>query len=348
MVISLQLQMQRKLLFYLALICFSTLTVQAQKNDTIYLRNGDRITGELKKFEYGLLNLSTDAMKTISIEFDKINSIHSAKYFEIRLNSGQKYFGHLKKSEMLSTVNVVTVTDTIPKRLWDIVLIMPIKSSFFQKIDGSVDLGLTYTKASDVFQYSLNAQATYRTTYYSTRLNVESILTDDGAEISKNNTLGISVAHFLPNKWLTRMSAQVQQNTELNLDYRAQAGYGVGYDIMRTNSVRLYALGGLVVNQEKTLETVDTSENLEALFTSQIKWFKYRHPKIDITSGLEIYPSLTSLGRVRIEYDLSAKYELVKDLFLNLQLYENFDSEPTEGGEAKNDWGIITSIGFTF
>jgi hypothetical protein len=340
--------MQRKLLFYLASICFSLLSVQAQKNDTIYLKNGDRITGELKKFEYGLLDLSTDAMKTISIEFDEINSIHSAKYFEIRLNSGTKYFGHLQKSETMSTVNVVTVTDTIPKRLWDIVLIMPIKSSFFQKIDGSVDLGLTYTKASDIFQYSLNSQVTYRTTYYSSRLSLESILTDDGTDVTKNNTVRFTVSHLLSNKRYTRISAQVQQNTELNLDYRAQAGYGLGYDITRNNAFLFTVLGGLVANQEKTLETVDTSENLEAIFATQVKWFKYRHPKIDITSGLEIYTSVTSFGRVRMEYDLSAKYELIKDLFLNVQLYDNFDNEPTQGGESRNDWGIITSIGFTF
>ena len=257
--------MQRKLLFYLAVICFSTLSVWAQKNDTVYLKNGDRITGELKKFEYGLLNLSTDAMKTISIEFDRINSIHSAKYFEIRLNSGTKYFGHLQKSDVMSTVNIVTVTDTIPKRLWDIVLIMPIKSSFFQKIDGSVDLGLTYTKASNVFQYSLNSQVTYRTTYYSSRFSVESILTDDGTEVTKNNTLRFTLSHLLPNKRYTRISAQVQQNTELNLDYRAQLGYGFGYDITRNNAFLFTVLGGLVANQEKTLETVDTSENLEAI-----------------------------------------------------------------------------------
>lgn len=155
------------------------------KNDTIYLRNGDRITGELKKFEYGLLDLSTDAMKTVSIEFDKINTMHSSKFFEIRMKSGEKFFGHLQKSDVLSTVNVITVTDTLPKRLWDIILIVPIKRTFFQKIDGSLDLGLSYTKASDVFQYSLNFNLTHRTNFYSTRFELESILTDDGEKKNK-------------------------------------------------------------------------------------------------------------------------------------------------------------------
>ena len=340
--------MQRNLFSCLAFIFISFLSVQAQKNDTIYLRNGDRITGELKKFEYGLLNLSTDAMKTISIEFDKINSIHSAKYFEIRLNSGQKYFGRLKKSDVMSTVDIITVTDTVSKRLWDIVLIVPIKRSFFQKIDGSLDLGLTYTKASDIFQYSLNSKVTYRTTYYSTQIKIESIQTDDGTLMSKNNTLGFTVTHFLPNKWQTNISLQVQQNTQLDLDYRLQGGYGVGYDITRTNSVRFNVLGGLVANQEKTLATMTTSENLEALLSAQVKWFKYRSPKVDFTSSFELYPSVTNLGRVRLEYDLSAKYELVKDLYLNLQLYENYDNQPSKDADPLNDWGIITSIGFTF
>lgn len=340
--------MQRKLFYCLAFIFLSQLTLKAQKNDTIYLRNGDRITGELKKFEYGLLNLSTDAMKTISIEFDRINSIHSSKYFEIRLKSGKKFFGHLQKSKEIETVTVVTSSDTIANKLRDIVLIVPIRRSFFQKIDGSLDLGLTYTKASDVFQYSINSQVTYRTTYYATRFNLESILTNDDSKVSKNNTVGLTVSHLLPNNWVTRLAVQAQQNTELDLDYRIQAGYGVGYDITRSNSVLFNVLGALVANQEKTIELAEVSENIEALFTAQIKWFKYRHPKINISSGLDLYPSLTSFGRVRLEYDLSAKYELISDLYLNVQLYENFDNEPTKGAKAKNDWGIITSIGYTF
>jgi hypothetical protein len=325
-----------------------TLTIRAQKNDTIYMRNGDRITGELKKFEYGLLDLSTDAMKTISIEFDRINSIHSSKFFEIRMKSGDKFFGHLQKSDILSTVNIISINDTLPKRLWDIILIVPIKRTFIQKIDGSLDLGLSYTKASDVFQYSLNFNLTHRTNFYSTRFELESILTDDGEKKTNNSTLGLDVTHYLPNKWFTSIIAQGQQNTELNLDYRLQTGYGVGYDIARTNFIRFYALGGLLVNQEHTIDIDETSQNIEALVRLNFKWFQYRHPKIDVTNRINLYPSITSFGRVRMEYNLSSKFEIVKDLFLNLQLYDYYDSQTSDGSKANNDWGIITSIGFTF
>lgn len=341
--------MQRNLILCLAFICFSILTVQAQKNDTIYLRNGDRITGELKKFEYGLLTLSTDAMLTVSIEYEDINTIYSAKFFDLRTNTGNRYFGRIIKSDVLATINIVTVTDTIPKRLWDIVSITPIKQSFFQKIDGSVDFGLSYSKASDVFQYSANLQATHRTINYSTRFNLSSILTDNGDEgISRNNDVGVGVTRFLPNKWFARATAQGQENTELDLDYRFQVGIGGGYDFVRTNSVRVYGMAGLVVNHEKTISSSEISDNIEALLGAQCKWFQYRHPKIDITSNVELYPSLTINKRVRFEYDIAAKYELIKDLFFNLQFYGSSDNKPSNGGTAKSDWGVITSIGYTF
>jgi hypothetical protein len=329
-------------------MCFSILSIKAQKNDTIYLRNGDRITGELKKFEYGLLDLKTDAMQTINIEFDEINSIYSSKFFEIRMKSGDKFFGHLQKSDIISSVNIITLTDTLPKRMWDIILIVPIKRNFIQKIDGSLDLGLSYTKASDVFQYSINFNLTHRTNFYSTRFEMESILTDDGEKKTNNTTLGLDVTHYLPNKWFTSIIAQGQQNTELNLDFRLQAGYGVGYDVARTNFIRFYALGGLLVNQEHTIDLDETSQNLEALIKLKFKWFKYRHPKVDVTSNFNTYTSITSFGRFRFEYNLSSKFEIVKDLYLNLQLYDYYDSQTSDGSKANNDWGIISSIGFTF
>lgn len=340
--------MQRNLIFFLVVMCFSILSIKAQKNDTIYLRNGDRITGELKKFEYGLLDLKTDAMQTINIEFDEINSIYSSKFFEIRMKSGDKFFGHLQKSDIISSVNIITLTDTLPKRMWDIILIVPIKRNFIQKIDGSLDLGLSYTKASDVFQYSINFNLTHRTNFYSTRFEMESILTDDGEKKTNNTTLGLDVTHYLPNKWFTSIIAQGQQNTELNLDFRLQAGYGVGYDVARTNFIRFYALGGLLVNQEHTIDLDETSQNLEALIKLKFKWFKYRHPKVDVTSNFNTYTSITSFGRFRFEYNLSSKFEIVKDLYLNLQLYDYYDSQTSDGSKANNDWGIISSIGFTF
>jgi hypothetical protein len=338
----------RNPLSIIELFIFASLSLQAQKNDTIYLLNGDRLTGELKKLEYGLLYFKTDAMQTINIEYDQIYTAYSAKFFELTTSTGFKFYGSIAKSAIPNTVNIVTTNDTVPKPIADIVEITSIKKSFIKKIDGSVDLGLSYTKASDVFQYNLAVTVTHRTTKYSTKFDMNSILTDQQKDITRKNDIGLSVTRILPGKWLAGVQIQGQQNTELDLDKRWQGGLGIGYDLIRTNSNRFYTLGGFMVNHEKTIDSAIVSNNLEGLISLQYKWFQYRHPKIDVTSGFNYFPSFTVAGRYRIEYELNAKFEIVTDLFFSVSFYDNFDSKPSGSDSSKNDWGVITSIGFTF
>jgi sRNA-binding regulator protein Hfq len=337
------------LVIWIMFLFIFTVSLHAQKNDTVYLLNGDRLTGELKKFEYGQLTLSTDAMQTIIIRINDINTIYSAKFYEIITKSGYKYFGSLLKSDKQASVDVVITNDTVPKPLWDIVQITSIKNKFFKRIDGSVSFGLSYTKASNVFQYNLATQVTHRTRNYATRFNLSSILTSQtGEDVSNNSNIGLNVTRYLPNKWFVLLGTNGQKNTELDLKLRLQAGLGGGYDIVRSNSIRLYGLLGLIGNNEQTIDSAFTSNNVELLAATNFKWFQYRHPKIDVTNSFNFFYSLSIRDRIRLEYDLDAKIEIITDLFFSVTFYESFDSKPFTGGSSKNDWGIVSSIGYTF
>ena len=322
--------------------------VEAQKTDTVYLQNGDRITGEVKKFEDGLLFLKTDAMQTIEIEYDRIFTVYSSKLFEFRTTSGYRYYGTLLNSPDTGSIHIVLINDTVPKPLWDIVQITSMKNQFWQKIDGSVDVGLNYTKASDVLQFSFLASATYRAADYSTKLELSSIISDQEGDISRNNEASLGFTYFFEGKWFAVAQTAGQQNTELDLDYRIMIGLGGGYDLVRTNSQRLYAIGGALGNRERTIEESLQSTNLELMAGMHYKWFRYRHPKIDVNSGFNLYPSMTTWGRVRLEYDLAAKVEVVKDVYVGLTIYDNYDNNPSASSASKNDWGLITSLGYTF
>ncbi len=334
---------------WIFLICIFSTGLQAQKNDTIYLTNGDRLTGELKKFEYGQLTLSTDAMLIVTVRIDDINTIYSGKFYDILTKSGFRYYGSLLPSNQKATVNVVISNDTVPKPLWDIVQISNIKDNFFKRIDGNVGLGLSYTKASKVFQYNLAGAVTYRTIHYSTRLDFSSILTVQTDTNKSNNTnIGLNVTRYLPKKWFTAVNINAQKNTELDLKLRLQAGLGGGYDIVRSNFIRWYTLLGVIYNNEQSIDAEITSNNIELLAATQFKAFKYRTPKIDVTNTFNYYYSVTIKNRFRLEYDLSAKFEIVKDLYFNLTIYDSYDSKPFSGESAKNDWGVITSLEYKF
>ena len=97
----------------LTLLLSSTFTVGRSKTDIIFLDNGDRITGEIKKLERGLLNVSTDSMGTVSIEWRNVEKIESQFLFEVELSSGTKYFGSIVPAEKEQRLEVIDLLESL-------------------------------------------------------------------------------------------------------------------------------------------------------------------------------------------------------------------------------------------
>ncbi len=76
--------------------------------------------------------------------------------------------------------------------------------------------------------------------------------------------------------------------------------------------------------------------------------FKYKSPKTSLNSKLSFFPSLTEDRRYRVQYDIAARQEIVKDFFFELSGYFTFDSQPPENAASGTDYGIVTSLGWTF
>ena len=86
---------RKSFLLILLMVLFSH-TAWAQKTDIVYLKNGDRITGEVKNLSRGKLELSTDHMGTVFIEWDKIQQLISNTGQSIELTDGQRYYGWVR------------------------------------------------------------------------------------------------------------------------------------------------------------------------------------------------------------------------------------------------------------
>jgi hypothetical protein len=342
----------KHLLFLLVSLILLPCLLTAQKNDTVYLLNGDRITGELKKYEKGLLTLKTDGMSTLNIEYDKIRTIYSSKYFEIVKKTGFSYYGSITKSDIPRNIGICVTNDTITEPISDIVEITQIKNRFWKKFSGSVDLGLSYYKSTNNLQYYLNGNLDFRARKDLVSLGVDLLLSNqkisDSMIISRKNDIGLNYSHFFQGRWWGGIGTKWQQNTELDLDYRLQLGLGAGYDFVRTNPVRFYALGGLLVNREKPTDSISPTTNFEGLISVKFTWLQYRHPKIDISTNFDFYPSISVRNRYRLEYNLAVKYEIFKDFFIGLTFYDNFDNKPSGGGPALNDWSVVFTIGYSF
>src|SRR5262245_24538300 len=119
-------------------LLFGVAAAEAQKTDSVWIRNGDRITGEVKSLSRALLKYSTDDLGTIYIEWDHVERISSRATFEVQVRSGIKHYGPLGLGPKGT---LVLGLDTL--LLADIVTITPIKNTLLARMDGYLDLGFS-------------------------------------------------------------------------------------------------------------------------------------------------------------------------------------------------------------
>ncbi len=338
-------------LFFMTLFLFINFTVNAQKDDTLYFLNGDRISGEIKQYKYGYLKYKTYGVSTVNVKFDKISTFYSKKSFDILFKDGRRRFGSFDTSYMAQFVNIVITNDTILTPLIEIVEITPIKNKFWSRIDGSVDLGFSYTKATTLSQLTFNSNLKYTQRKYIGSLKINSINSVqsniDSSRTEKNDVTG-TVYRRIKKNWFGIGLVSAEQNTELGLDLRLQGGGGLGNELVHTNRHNLLASGGIVVNKEWSASSDGTRINVDAYASLDYRLFRFKDPEIDITTSAIVFPSLTVANRWRINYDIKMKFEIITDMYFSVSFYTNYDSKPPSDESSNVDYGLTTSFGYSF
>ena len=130
----------------------------AQKTDVVILRNGDRLTGEIKKLERGKLRYKTDDMSDVYIEWDKVQSLTTNNTLEVELRTGEKYYGVLQQAAEAGTMEVVTPADTTVLDLASVVRMALLEATFWDRLKGYLDVGFSFTKANQKRDLTLGAE----------------------------------------------------------------------------------------------------------------------------------------------------------------------------------------------
>jgi hypothetical protein len=333
--------------YILCLIVISS--VSAAKTDIVILKNGDFITGEVKGMEFARLSYSTDAMKTLSIEWDEVKYLKAKETFRIEMEDETDFSGALDSDSLNLTLIIKFKNYSYNVKFNQVVKITPIKDTFLERVNFSVDLGFSYTKASEVAQLTSNANGNYRSWEFYHELDFNSIVTTTSdTNTTENIDLRWNSSRFFLYKWFLNSFVGAQRNTELGLDLRLLIGAGGGKDIFRTNTNLLSGAGGLQVTQEWDRGTAGSSTSLEGIINVRHKKFQYNDPEIDWTTTIQVYPSFTTWGRIRVNFNTNLKWEIYKDLFWRLTFYDNYDSQPPSEGAANNDYGITLSFGWKY
>jgi len=327
----------------------------AAKTDVVVLKNGDHLTGEIKKIEKGILTLKTDALGTVDIDWVRIAQIKTDQLLEIELADGQRRYGRIP--DMAPSGTLALQMDNDKKQMVEVknipidnlVHATPLaQGNFFDRIDGHISAGINTASANDSRQYTVSADVTLKDQLRSWQATYDGAHDEsEGNSASNRSALNLIQRRYLGPVWFWAAGAGLTSNDELGLDLRSQIGGGFGRYLQRDQSHEASVLAGIYRNHEEFADgTSQTSD--EGLLSGTYTFFHTTHPEVDISTQLNIYPSLTISGRVRADANVSVRYELIKDLYYELSYIANWDNKPQSLGAQKNDWSIVSSLGYKF
>jgi hypothetical protein len=319
----------------------------AQKTDIVTLVNGDTLTCEIKLLDRGQLQVSTDHLGTVYIEWDKVASITAARTFQVETVDGRILLGQLLTPQP-GQIEVLEARGPTAVDHLSIVHIAPIARGFWSKLDGSLDLGWSYTQSSGVAQASFSATASYRRPRWLLTASASTYLTrQEEADDTSRSTVQVTTTRSLFTRSLWLVQGTAMRNEELGYHFRGTAGAGIGHFLHRSNRGALVVGGGLATSTEVPLEG-DTTQTLDGLLVVRHSFFTYDSPKTDLSTSFAVYPGLSQWGRVRTELDGTYKREIVKDFTVGLSVYDSYDNRPPTADARKNDVGFSLTVGWTF
>jgi hypothetical protein len=334
--------------FLLAFLLVMPAAAAAQRTDIVVLGNGDRITGEVVRLERGRLEFKTDEAGTLYIEWDNINRVEARRTFEVGTSDGRRFLGRLEPAAP-RTLSIAGGGAAIVLPVVDVTLIAPVGASFWRKLDGSFDAGFNYTQSSGVAQLNVNSETVFRRPRFEARVDLSLNATAQQADGTRDDraSLDASYLRFRGARWFVGSALRFETNESLGLRLRSQVGVLTGPRLVNSNRAQLAISGGLVVNNEQAVDAESTS-NVEGALSFAASYFTYDRPRTELSAALLYYPSLSNLGRQRLQLDSAAKREVWKDLFLALNVYDSFDSRPPNATFDKNDLGVVLSIGWSY
>jgi len=331
----------------LVILMIATSTGIFAQQDTLYSSTGDMIVGEIKSMTRNVLVFDTDyADSEFQVEWDNVKGIISKSLLIIKTMEGDRYVGYLSYSDNEDRI-VSLKGDKVDQQfaLDEIVVISTLEKDFWSRIKISIDAGYSFTKANNLSQFSSNARVNYMADNWRLNGSLNNVITNQDNVDETKRTEGITqFSYDILGNAFTFVGLEFLTNSEQILDLRTTSKLGVGYYFLRTNELFLQAGLGLAnANEDYGGENPETNNSFEGLGFLEFDAFDIGD--FSFRTKISAFPSFSESGRVRVNGDVSLKWDLPLDFYIKASYSHNFDSKPLID-VSKSDYVFQTSIGW--
>ncbi len=276
--------------------------------DEIYLKNGDRISG----------NINSETKKSVTIQTEAIGLISIDRAFvdNIVRSSG------IKKAPL----------ESVEDKLWQNQIAVG-----YSQADGN-------TQSS---QFSLMSKANRKTDHDEFTLRGDIYYSSSNKKMDSQKWYGMGryAFSFRENKWYNFYKLEFDHDRFANIDYRITPSTGLGYWFSDRPDCKVAAEVGLGL--EHTEFRDNTKDSDEAVLIPRAFFEKKLFGDSMVSQDLTLYPYLGDVGELRLHSETKLTDPITDKLSLSLSLIDDYDTSPAEDTK-KNDIKLISALTCSF
>jgi len=171
------------------------------------MKNGDRLTGEVKKLEHGVLYVSLDYVSgSVGLDWMQVEQVQSRGGFQVVLKNGDRVAGTIEKVTAAEGQDkdfaVHAAQGEVRAAAPDVVTVESQKRSFWRQLTGAIDFGSNFTSGNSQTSLSADANANYLSTKWIAGASINSSFSGQSGG-SQSNLLEVQT---LDGRFLNRNS----------------------------------------------------------------------------------------------------------------------------------------------
>ena len=320
--------------------------------DVVIMTNGDRITGEVKRLQNGVLYLRTDYVaENFGVDWAQVQSIESSRRFQITLVNGTRMIGQLKREvaqERDQEILIIGENGDTRVAASNVAEISIQKETFWRQLVGNIDAGYSFTSGNSQTTINSDASANYATPNWAVGTGISNSFSGQSGASRTNRIDGtLTLDRFLSRNSYLGLLNDYLHSSQQDLTLRTTLGGGYGRYLIRTDTTGLRWIAGVVDTWESfsTVSARPSNSNGEALLGAAYDSYRFRFGELHLQTNL--FPGLSDSGRIRVTTNNALRIKLPNNFYYSLGFWDNYDSRPPATAK-KNELGITSSIGWTF
>ncbi len=329
------------MLFRVLLCVFAAIASSCAIADTVWMKNGDRLSGQIVLFDGGKLLLQTEYGGAIALDWKKVKTLESEQKLLVKQD---EYKGEIAKALHAADDGKVTLANgDAPKTvelssIQQILKPKPVVEDFV--IKGHVDLAMDYERAeSDTDDYDVDFKTSARHGRW--RHNAEGEYnreSQDGTTTTNNWKAEYALDRFITDKWFWQGRLKYQLDHVEDLYRQRTIGTGPGYQFW-DNELGAFSLGSLLNRTD--YEYADGSK--DNFYSLGVKWDYNRYlvgKKVEFFTNGEVGKPLGDVANYALDAEAGFRYKVTDWAALNLKAEKNIISGTEESDLDKTRYTV--------